>query len=321
MTERTDSTPLAHTPSSQPLAGLLSPQAIQSLSVSPPTLGAASVSPDVYAFQDFRAYLTAWFQWKKQVQPHYSGAIFAKKAGFNSHTLLGMVIRGQRNLSATSIRAFCRALGLKGKEATYFEKLVLFNQARNSDDQAYYFEQLLLVSKNKGKAPIVWTHNCSAYLSHWYVVAIREMVAVKGFNPDPEWIVAKLKKRITRKQAEEAWNLLQALGMVSCAADGRWQIVNPLVEIDTIAIPGTLRNFNQEYLDLAKGAVAESPSASHEVTTLTLAIASQDLRKLMDRIYEFRQQINAEFSVTDREADQIVAVNTAVIALSEAEEN
>ena len=37
-------------------------------------------------------------------------SIFAKKAGFNSHTLLGMVIRGQRNLSATSIRAFCRAL-------------------------------------------------------------------------------------------------------------------------------------------------------------------------------------------------------------------
>ena len=96
--------------------------------------------------------------------------------------------------------------------------------------------------------------------------------------------------------------------------------MHPLIEIDTASIPGTLRNFNQECLDVAKSAVAEASSASHEVTTLTLAIASQDLRKLMDRIYEFRQQINAEFSVTDREADQIVAVNTAVIALSDAEE-
>ena len=111
MTERTDSS--LQTPVLQPphVGGLMP---LPPLSQSPVSL--APVSPDVYAFQDFRAYLTAWFQWKKQVQPHYSGAIFAKKAGFNSHTLLGMVIRGQRNLSATSIRAFCRALGLKGKE-------------------------------------------------------------------------------------------------------------------------------------------------------------------------------------------------------------
>jgi uncharacterized protein (TIGR02147 family) len=281
----------------------------------------APTAPDLYAFQDYRAYLSAWFAWKKQVQPHYSGAIFAKKAGFNSHTLLGMVIRGQRNLSATSIRSFCRALNLKGKEATYFEKLVLFNQARNPDDQSYFFEQLLQVSKAKGKAPLVWTHNCSSYLSHWYVVAIREMVALKGFSPDPEWLVAKLKKRITRKQAEEAWTLLQALGLVTQSPQtGRWQIVHPVLEIDTLSIPGTLRNFNQEYLDIAKAAVAEASAASHEVTTLTLAIDRKDLRKLMDRIYEFRQQINAEFSVTDREADQVVAVNTAVIALNDAEE-
>lgn len=314
MTERIDpaSTPVLSSPKfGEMLAGEL-PKVAAPVSLAP-------VSPDVYAFQDFRAYLSTWFQWKKQVQPHYSGAIFAKKAGFNSHTLLGMVIRGQRNLSATSIRAFCRALGLKGKEATYFEKLVLFNQARNPDDQAYYFEQLMLVSK-KGKAPLVWTHNCSSYLSHWYVVAIREMVAVKGFRADPDWIVTKLKKRITRKQAEEAWNLLLALNLVSeNAANGRWQIVHPLLEIDTTSIPGTIRNFNQECLDLAKGAVAETPATSHEVTTLTLAIDRKDLRKLMDRIYEFRQQINAEFSVTEREADQVVAINTAVIALSDAE--
>jgi uncharacterized protein (TIGR02147 family) len=286
-----------------------------------PAVGVTLPTPEVHAFQDFRIYLAAWFQWKKKMQPHYSGAIFAKKAGFNSHTLLGMVIRGQRNLSATTIRAFCRALGLKGKEATYFEKLVLFNQARNQDDQAYFFEQLVQVSKSQGKVPLVWTHNCASYLSHWYVVVIREMVVLKGFSPDPEWIVAKLKKRITRKQAEEAWTLLQALGMVSYSPTGGWQIMHPVLEIDTVAVPGTLRKFNQECLDLSKVAVAEASAASHEVTTLTLAIDRKDLRKLMDRIYEFRQQINAEFSVTDRAADQVVMVGTSVVALNDAAES
>jgi len=150
MNERSDAIHMALTPVPHPVTGLLpashSGQAGPSgAPLSPVAL--APLSPEVADFQDYRAYLTAWFQWKKQVQPHFSGAVFAKKAGFNSHTLLGMVIRGQRNLSSTSIRSFCRALGLQGREATHFEKLVLLNQARNADDQSHYQAELHEVSK------------------------------------------------------------------------------------------------------------------------------------------------------------------------------
>jgi hypothetical protein len=108
----------------------------------------AAVAPDVFVYDDYRRYLSDWLRWKKSMQPHYSGAIFAKKAGLNSHTLLGMVMRGQRNLSPTSIRCFCRALSLKGKEGTFFEKLVLLNQAKNPEDRAYYLEQLTAVTSD-----------------------------------------------------------------------------------------------------------------------------------------------------------------------------
>src|ERR1035437_8730833 len=84
-----------------------------------------SLKEGIFSYLNYREFLAHWFQAKKEVQQGYSGSLFAKKAGIGSPTLLGMIIRGDRNLSAETIRAFIRALGLKGKEAIYFEKLVL----------------------------------------------------------------------------------------------------------------------------------------------------------------------------------------------------
>src|SRR4051812_43188688 len=70
---------------------------------------ATTQAPIVFDYKDYRVFLSDWFRFRKTLQPQYSGALFAKKAGLNSHTILGMVMRGERNLSASSIRAFCRA--------------------------------------------------------------------------------------------------------------------------------------------------------------------------------------------------------------------
>src|ERR1700733_10894550 len=53
--------------------------------------------PSILEFQDYRKFLASWLECRKRMQSEYSGAMFAKKAGLASHTLLGMVIRGQRN--------------------------------------------------------------------------------------------------------------------------------------------------------------------------------------------------------------------------------
>ena len=42
--------------------------------------------PSVFDYQDYRAFLKDWLFWKKQVQPGYSAAIFARKAGIKAHT-------------------------------------------------------------------------------------------------------------------------------------------------------------------------------------------------------------------------------------------
>jgi hypothetical protein len=88
--------------------------------------------PSAFDYQDYRLFLSDWVKRKKKGLAGFSGRSFAQRAGIASGTLLGMVIRGQRNLSASTTRGFIKALGLSGPEARYFEMLVLHNQSRRN---------------------------------------------------------------------------------------------------------------------------------------------------------------------------------------------
>jgi uncharacterized protein (TIGR02147 family) len=228
-----------------------------------------------------------------------------------------MVIRGDRNLSATTTRAFIRALGLKSRGALYFEKLVLFNQSKSSDDRSYYFEQLCSVSGGRSSPLITQIKNHAAYLSHWYVVAVRELVALEGFNSDPEWISKKLKRKITKKQAEEAWRLLLELGMVKRNRENRFVITDPAIDIDPGTIDFSIRNYHKEYLARAKDAIDGEPLTEREFSSVTLSLSDEDLGLLRERIKEFRIKLNTEFPVSPSPRKKVVAINLQALILTE----
>jgi uncharacterized protein (TIGR02147 family) len=286
---------------------------------------AGNDAPDIFSCLNYREYLARWFAARKQLQSGYSGAMFAKKARISSHTLLGMVIRGERNLSYETTRGFIRALGLKGKEALYFEKLVFFAQSKDSEDRAYYLDQLSSISQGEGKKLITRIKDHASYFSHWYVVAIRELVGVQGFQPDPEWISKKLKRKITKVQAKEAWDLLLHLAMVERVTgpisgdDGKenYRIVSPSIDIDPGVIDFALRNYHKEYLERAKAAIDGESIDERELSSLTLSISNQDLPHLKERIKEFRKNLNHEFPTGSGDRSHVVAVNLQALILTQ----
>jgi len=279
-----------------------------------------SLKEGIFSYLNYREFLAHWFQAKKEVQQGYSGAMFAKKAGIGSHTLLGMIIRGDRNLSAETIRAFIRALGLKGKEALYFEKLVLFNQSKNSDDRSFYFDQLSSVNGNGGASPLVTlVKNHAAYLSHWYVVAIKHLVEFSDFKADPKWIAEKLKNKITVKQAETAWNIILELGMVKAVSDGErvtYQADGRSFDIDPGLVDFAIRNFHKEYLDRTKEAIDGEDLEERELSSLTLTVSEDQLPLLKEKIKEFRKQMNLDFKNSKHEKTTLVAVNIQSLILT-----
>lgn len=278
-----------------------------------------SKAPDVYRFQNYREYLKAWLEFKKQTQRDYSGAVFARKAGLQSHTLLGMVIRGDRNLGYETIRAFARALGLKGSEKIYFEKLVLFNQAKSSDDRSDFFDQLVSLAKGNEREMLTHLQQYAQYCAHWYVLAVRELVLLTDFVADAGWIAAKLKGRITKKQAQAAWDTLLSLEMISWDAEAsQYRQTHPVIDIDLGVIDFALRKFHKEFLNLAHDAVEQESMAERELSSLTLALSQSDLLDLKKKITDFRKHINLKYSAgqSGTPPDHVVALNMQLLILT-----
>ena len=282
------------------------------------TNGASPIEPRVADYNNYRTFLSDWFAWKKGRNPAYSGATFARQAGLGAHTLLGMAIRGQRNLGSDTIRAFSRALSLKGREAVIFEKLVLFNQSSKPEDKAFYLEQLHSVSQGSGRVLIGRIRNHAEYLSHWYIVALRELVSTRGFRPDADWIVKRFKNRITRKQAQEAWDILQSLGMVEADESGRFRVVNPSSDLDPGHVDFAIRAYHRDQLERTRIAIDEESLDERLLSSLTMSVRESDLPLLREKINEFRKSLNISNGGENAgERDHVVALNVQMMVLTE----
>lgn len=284
-----------------------------------PSTAAVASLPRVFEYADYRAFLRDWTHYKKMSSPAFSGAVFARRARLQSHTLLGLVIRGQRNLTAQSIRAFVRALDLTAREALFFEKLVLFNQSKDSEDKAYYFEQLHSVSQGAGKRKLEAIRDYANYLKYWYIPAVRELVLLPGFKPDAQWISERLKSKITRSEAQAAWKVLLELGFVRPGAEpGQFVQTHPRIDIAPGDIDFVVRNYHRGQLKRGQDAIDGEPYAERHYSSLTLSLSGADYQKLQERIEDFRKTINLEFpSAEGSTVDRVVVWNSQLIQLSE----
>lgn len=284
----------------------------------PPTLAPAIPAPDVFSFMDYREFLREWFKWKKQVVPHYSGTMFANKAGINSHNLLGMVIRGERNLGLSTIQGFIKACQLKSIRAQYFERLVVYTQSKDSEERAEVFEQLVQLGRKRGVENLKSIQNYGQFLKHWYVVAIYEMVNLKDFKADPDWIVARLKKTVARKDVEMALETLKNLNLIEWdAAVGKYVARDCALDIDVAKVDFWIRNFHRDYLRRAEQAIDGESIEERSLSSLTIAVSEKDLSILKDRISELRKQLNVEFSDREQNKDYVVALNMQFLILTE----
>ena len=160
----------------------------------------------MFEYMDYRELLRDVYDHMKRHSKKFSYRYFAQRADVGSPSYLKLVMDGQRNLSADMARSFARALEFNKQESKFFVNLVLMNQAKTTEDRAYYYEEITQIPKYRQTHKLERIHY--DYYSRWYCVPIRELVAHQDFREDPAWIAKQLRPAITEKQAAEALELL-----------------------------------------------------------------------------------------------------------------
>jgi uncharacterized protein (TIGR02147 family) len=277
-----------------------------------PRASSSADGPEVFEYLDHRAFLRDYYAAKKASRG-LSFRAFSKRAGLSSPNYLKLVIEGQRNLTPATAASFAKAAGLEGDAARYFAELVVFTQAKTSSERNQSYARITGFRRYREARPLELAH--AAYHSTWYLPAIRELASRADFRDDSEWIAATLWPSISVADAAHAMRVLLQLGLLTRTSAGK------IVQSDAVVSTGpevadvNVANYHRMMMQRASDAVDAVPPSERDISSLTLCLGPQGVRRLKQRIQRFRREL-LEISTREETLEQVVQVNFQLFPLS-----
>lgn len=274
-----------------------------------------SALPDVFAYLDHRAFLSDWFEAKKQENRRFSHRMFARLAKQRSPSLLKHIIDGDRNLTAATTAAFATAMKLSAREAAFFETLVQLGQAKTAEERDEALETIMATRRFRDARQL--EGDSLEVLGNWQFSAIRELATRADFQADPAWIARALRPRITPGQAKKALHTLLDLGLLA-ARDGRVvatdaELVTPHEVADVAA-----NRYHQGMLERAQAAVMDFPPGERHLLGLTVCIPQSLVPEIKRRLNRLQEEL---LNLADQEPrERVYQVTLALFPLSDAAE-
>jgi uncharacterized protein (TIGR02147 family) len=273
----------------------------------------AKKEPDVLHYSNYRTYLADYYEFKKSESKIFSHRYFTKQAGITSPNYLKVVMDGQRNLTKKSLVKFATALGLKGVRAEFFENLVFFNQAMVISERNLYYGNIL---RTRAKAGLRKLDEAQFQLfSDWRHIAVRELAGVKGFRPDARWVVKRIGKAITEREAEESLNLLATLGLLKKTANGFGQSEVNITTSDEVRSL-LVKNYHHQMIRMAGTALDYLPAGRRDVSSITIPIHARDFARLKEQIQLMRKEL-LNLAAEPGTGEDVVQVNIQLFPLTE----
>lgn len=271
----------------------------------------------IYDYFDYRKFCADFFLHKKSLNQHFSHRLFANKAHLTSCGYFSEVVSGIRNLSRNKIANFAEGLELKEREKAYFEILVAFNHAKTNQAKRTLYDQLIRALPQKIQQLKL---SQMEYFSKWYFVAVREALSICDIGDDFHDLSARLLPGITPGQVKSAMQMLKQMGLIEKDGKGFWRAKHATL------LPGRdesadilVRTFQAEMMDKAKEALDNVPPAHRDISTSTLSISPEGMKRVKAAIEDF-QAVVRKIVQSDKGEDRVMQFNLQLFPLTRIKE-
>jgi uncharacterized protein (TIGR02147 family) len=268
--------------------------------------------PDLLQYTDYRAYLRDWLEEAKETAPALSYRFLAKRLDIDPGFLVH-IFHGQKHLSEKHLQPLLRALKLDKRQCEYFSRLVSFCKAKGETEIRRKFAELMELRETKVRK-LEASHY--RYYRHWYIPALRCLVAARVLHGDGSEAARMLRPAITEKEARDALGVLAKLKMVRKTSDGAWEALDSHISTGDAWTGMAIRDFQKQTLELAIQALENIPKEEREISTMTLAIASEEMPTVQEMVREFRSKL-ARWAVSTPNADTVCQLNIQLFPLVE----
>lgn len=250
--------------------------------------GAPPPRPDVASFDDYRALLAAFHDWKRAGRRGFSWRRFASLAGVKSPNYFQTILKGGKNLSEPLAEVAARLLGLEDPERDYFLALVREEHAPGERERADARRNRLRAHAELSIAKAGLAQK--RLLEAWYHSVVREMSVLPGFEPDPTWIASRLRGLVSAAEAAESLALLQEAGLLERAAEGKLVPAQPALIVRDVD-KRKAREFLTQNLSAWSRVFSDlDPSVSFG-TVASFAIPEEKIPELVAMVRAFAKEL------------------------------
>lgn len=245
--------------------------------------------PNIYGYIDYRKYLLDFITEKKSVNPKYSCRLLSTRLGISAATLV-RILNGTRNLSSKLLPIFIEYLKLREKSAEYFSLMVQLANVKGSEGKNMIYQKLLDFRSERIKQ--VYPQHYSIF-EKWYLVALREIIDIKGDIKDINMLSECLRPPVSKKETERAISILQNLKMINEGQNGRFYASEKLLTTGEKWENVAVQKYQGEMMHLANNALMKFSKDERDISTLTIGISSEDILRVKEILRRTRQEILA----------------------------
>lgn len=245
--------------------------------------------PDILGSIDYRKWLSETSEHLKVHTRHFSHRWFAQAAGIGNPSFYSQVVAGKRNLTPAMAERFAQVLGLSEKETLYFRHLVAFDQAATSLEKQEHYAVLREMNgsvRQRKVASDAWD-----FYRHWWVPALRELVALRGRIPGWAELAAQLQPPITARQAKAAVGKLQELGLLEVSPEGVWRQTDRALTSGEDVVAQAVRSHNRQMADLGAQSIERFSPAERHVSGITVGLSRAGFQMLAAEILAFKDRV------------------------------
>lgn len=264
----------------------------------------APSTPDIYGYLSHRDWLREAWEVRKSADKRFSHRWIALRAGFSSSSMFADILKGGRKITPAVAMKLASIFGLGGREARYFELLVLYDQAESEEERRKHLERL--VQLRRGMVPEVQDSQMELF-SRWWNLAVRELLDTYLCDGDPREIARRILPPIKPVQAKRSLELLAELGLCEKGVDGIWRKREAVLTASGMKHQ-RVRDYQREVLKLGTEAMDRLAPSGVDVSTLTLSVSNATLESIRAKIAETRREI-LEMARSDTEASEVVQLN------------
>ena len=259
---------------------------------------------EIWEFGDYRAFLKAILDQWKTTRKQFSLRWFAERAGFSSHSFVGLVIAGKRNLGPDGVEKIGRIFKMKGPSLEYFRTLVRHNQAETVREREETLEAMKKARGARDARRLGREH--WKYYDRWETPVVRELATWTKEGVEPARLGEMFVPPLKAERVRESMDLLQELGLLR--REGEKWVTDDAV-LSALDIPGqVLREARTQFLLRAIEAAERLPPTERHASWAVLSASRKTLDEVFRLLDEARQNCLAE-AVADPEVDGVYVVS------------